>query len=696
MPEPTPAPDEVSSHREALRPATVVLCLVLAIVAVLWAREAELVAFACQITEAVPPMTALGFLIFLVMISLAVRGLARRLGPNRLAPHLARLGLSGPQTMYLYAFIMVATIVFSVGGIRTLLPELTTMTYFADPTNDYAAANLAARPWLHVTDPEAVRQFYEGFDRQPVEVRSSIPGLGPLISGLANTAAVTQAVPWRFWIVPLTAWGAVIFVVFVTMQCLAGLLEREWTLSERLPYPLVEIPLGITEARSFGTVRFLRDPVMWIGFALGCAYGLHEMIAATTLAFPAWGRYYLVGKLLTERPWSAAAGGVNIFLMPEAYGLAYFASQEVLLSTAVSWLGYLCFSVLMTAFGAPLRGPVTSDVSLGSFVGFVGAALWLARRPLGETFGAALGLRPRADEHDDLRLWMARGALAGLLVLAVFMVAIGLPVAYGSFFLAVFMVSAIGHARVRAMAGAATPWLFPYTAMTDGFVRLFGSQAIGPRGVFEPFVGAFHLKWMDRGYVASALAADAESYNMARRGGLRPGSLSMLLVAAVPVGIILGFWMHLTAYYESGANVLEGGKSVGGVRTLYALTDARWATQMATVPTLPNKASWVASLVGLAITVVAVVLRGSFLRFPFHPAGFVIGLNHGERFWAPFLIVWAIKSILLRTGGVSTYRRLMPAFLGVVIGHFFFTGIIMGLAKMTGLSVFENLPIIWF
>lgn len=693
---PTELGQEATLSREKLRPATIIWCLILALVAVLWAREAELIAFACQITEAVPPMTALGFLIALVFVSLAARRLGRALGPRRLGPQLARLGFSGPQSMYIYAFIMVSTIVFSVGGIRTLLPELTTMTYFADPTNDYEAASQSVMPWLRVSDTEAVRQFYEGLDQPPAERRSSVPVVGRLLSGVAHSAALTHAVPWRFWIGPLVVWGGVIFVLFITMQCLAGLFEREWTLSERLPYPLVEIPLGITETRSFGEIRFLRDPVMWIGFLLGCGYGLHEMLAATTMSFPPWGRYYGLGRLLTERPWSAAAGGVNIFLMPEAYGLAYFASQEVLLSTAVSWLGYLGFVVMMTALGRPLQDKVSADVSLGSFVGFVGAALWLARRPLAETFSAALGLRPPNAEDDNLRLWMARGAMIGLLLLVLFVVAIGLPVSYAVFFVVMFMISALGHARVRAMAGAATPWLFPYDNMTNSFVRLFGSQALGPRGVFRPYVAMFHLKWMDRGYTASALAANTESYNMARQGGLVPGGLNALLLAAVPVGIILGFWMHLTAYYESGANVLEGGKSVGGVRTLYALGDARWATQLAILPTLANKVSWIATIVGLVITVGTVVLRSNFLRFPFHPAGFVIGMNHGERFWAPFLIVWGLKSIMLRTGGVSTYRRLMPAFLGVVIGHFFFTGIVMGLAKMTGLAVFENLPIIWF
>lgn len=694
-----PGSGEQPIRVERVRIATVVLCLILAVVAVLWAREAELIAFACQITEAVPPMTALGFLILLLVISLVVREVSRRMRSEALAHRLSRLGLSGPQMMYVYAFIMVGTVVFSVGGIRTILPELTTMTYFADPTNDFAAANLEVNPWLHVTDEAAVRQYYEGFDNPPPDPQvGNIPVVSKALSALLRPIGITAAIPWKHWITPLTVWSSLILVVFLTMQCMAGLMEREWTLAERLPYPLVEIPLGITESHSFVKgERFLKDYVMWIGFIIGCGYGLHEMIASTTLAFPLWGRVYPLGKLLTERPWSAASGGVNIFLMPEAYGLAYFASQEVLLSTAVTWLGYMGFTVLTMALGRPLRGPVARDVSLGSFIGFVAAAIWIARKPLGQTFRAAFGGRkPDAEDISDHQLWLARGLTVGVAVIIAFMLWIGLPLHYTLFFVGVFMISAIGHARVRAMAGAATPWLFPYLTMTDGFVRLFGSAAVGSRGDFKPFGAMFHLKWMDRGYTESALAAQAESYNMARRGGLQKNHLSWLMALAIPVALVLGWWMHLTAFYDSGANVLEGGTATGGVRTLYALQDAKWAVGLVNLPTRPDPASWVASVTGLAVTVGSVILRSQFLRFPFHPAGFVIGMNHGERFWAPFLFVWIIKSSLLRFGGVSAYRRLMPGFLGLVIGHFFFTGIVMGLAKMTGLSVFENLPIIWF
>ena len=312
-------------------------------------------------------------------------------------------------------------------------------------------------------------------------------------------------------------------------------------------------------------------------------------------------------------------------------------------------------------------------------------------------FRLALGLSgANSSPMQREQAWLARGAILGAAFLLAFILWMGLPSVFAVYTLLFFLIGAVGHARVRAMAGAATPWLFPWGGMIDVYARLFGSKAIGARGDYRPFTALLHLKWMDRGYPHSALAAQAESYNMARRGALNHSHLRQLMYLAVPIGLALGWWTHLTTFYDAGANIVEGGRYTGGVRGLYANLDAAYATNLVNHPTLPLPATWVSTLTGLIVTVGAVIVRNLFLRFPFHPAGFVIGMNHGQRFWAPFLIVWTFKGLLLRVGGVRVYRRLMPAFLGIVVGHYFCTGLFMGLAKMTGLAVFENLPIIWF
>lgn len=691
----TKADQEAPPRGERLRLTTLILTLIFAFVAVIWAREAELVAFACQITESVPPMTALGALLGFMALSVAMRNLATRTGGEQttMGRLFSRLSLSGPQIMYLYAFITIATIVFAVGVIRTLLPELTTLTYFADYSNDFAEAAPHVNDWLQVTESEAVRELYEGSDEAMTG-----PGPGSGLQGLLyGPIWRTTLVPWGVWAVPLLAWSVFLLVLFATMQCVAGLAEREWTLSERLPYPLVEIPLGITEQRSFiAGVPFLSDPVMWVGFIVGAAYGIHEMIAATTFAFPLWGREYPLGNLLTEYPWSVIGGGINVFLMPEAYGLAYFAPQDVLITTAVTWLLLNLFKVAAASGGYQIKGTAYRDASSGSFIGLVLAALWVARRPLLEGLRRAFGIGREGDERPGAHVWLMRGAILGMAFIVAFWLWSGLPVGYVLFALFTFMVGAIGHARVRAVAGAATPWLFPHSGMTQGFVRLFGAGGVGTEGAWRPFAAIFNVRWIDRGYAHSGLAAQLESYNMTRRGEMDFGDITRLMLLAVPVGMALGWWMHLTAFYDHGANVLSGGAGVGGVRVRYAQQDAEWAIGLCAAPTGVDASAWWGLGTGLVLTIVGLVVRHFFLRFPFHPAGFVVALNQGRRFWAPFGIVWAMKGLLLHIGGVGSFRRLMPGFLGVVVGHYFFTGIVMGLAKTTGLPLFDNLPIIWF
>jgi hypothetical protein len=66
------------------------------------------------------------------------------------------------------------------------------------------------------------------------------------------------------------------------------------------------------------------------------------------------------------------------------------------------------------------------------------------------------------------------------------------------------------------------------------------------------------------------------------------------------------------------------------------------------------------------------------LRFPLHPLGFAMVTSYGEPLWGPFLLVWSVKSLVLRVGGMRAYRRGIPFFLGIVLGHFFVAGLVWG------------------
>jgi hypothetical protein len=55
------------------------------------------------------------------------------------------------------------------------------------------------------------------------------------------------AVPWGVWIVPLVAWGLLIFVSYFMLACLSIMVRAQWSEREALAFPLLRLPLELTE-----------------------------------------------------------------------------------------------------------------------------------------------------------------------------------------------------------------------------------------------------------------------------------------------------------------------------------------------------------------------------------------------------------------------------------------------------------------
>ncbi len=62
--------------------------------------------------------------------------------------------------------------------------------------------------------------------------------------------------------------------------------------------------------------------------------------------------------------------------------------------------------------------------------------------------------------------------------------------------------------------------------------------------------------------------------------------------------------------------------------------------------------------------------RAHFLWFPLHPLGLMMGLSYPvSRLWFSIFFGWACKCLIMRFGGVDSYRKLTPAFLGLILGE---------------------------
>ena len=110
----------------------------------------------------------------------------------------------------------------------------------------------------------------------------------------------------------------------------------------------------------------------------------------------------------------------------------------------------------------------------------------------------------------------------------------------------------------------------------------------------------------------------------------------------------------------------------------------------------PNRSHQIAVGVGVGGTVLLAVLRRLFVQFPLHPMGFVFAFTGaGENGWGALLMTTIIKSIALRVGGMRLYNRLIPFFLGVIVGHFFAAGTVWSLIASFGGEGFNKYPV-WF
>ncbi|HOS93998.1 MAG TPA: hypothetical protein PLQ54_11840, partial [Armatimonadota bacterium] len=283
--QPAGAPDTLTHPFEGriLTWRSVLLCLVSGFVTVLWIRQVELIKMTCQVSESVPPIPAVAVLVLGAVLLSAWRGglrkiLARRVavsgagvvvlaagmsiytqealwcrsvgtllglagltaaGVGIAAPWLYRardrLMLTRAEIFGIYIFVSIVSVMSSVGGLRLVLPCLSSLRYFQTTENHFGDFEQYLPDWFGPKDPEAIRQFYEGVNYEaPTPDLGQIPVISEVLGGLASVLGTHRMVPWEHWRAPIAMWFMFLFVFFTTMLCTVALLRRQWADSERL------------------------------------------------------------------------------------------------------------------------------------------------------------------------------------------------------------------------------------------------------------------------------------------------------------------------------------------------------------------------------------------------------------------------------------------------------------------------------
>jgi len=645
------SPAEQSGSGLTLR--ALLLGTVLAVLAGIWMQHAGLIGHAVQLGESVPTIPAVAALILFLVLN----PLLARLSP--------RLAFRKAEVLVVFVILSVTPLINSVGMMRMLLPMMIAPPYYATPENHLDLVWDRLPRWFGPRSADLINDAFEGHQ----------PG-----------------VPWSAWLPGLTVWFCFSLAMYVALLGLGSIFRRQWAERERLTFPLMQVVEELTPDTKPRLAAILRDPIFWVGASIPLLYNLLQMTHAFFPTFPELGRGWDLGKGLEARPWNALKP-LNLAYRPELVGLGYLMSTEV---TFTIWFSYLAlrFSRLvfvLLGFADP-SAPIPYDQSqaMGCYVALALVALYLGRGAIADTFRQAW--RPRRDAPDDSGEAMSHRTavlcLVGGLGFVLF-VSLRAGMGWGLALLYFFLIfaTALVYSRVRAETGAPMVWLFPFWQQEKLIYSLFGSSPFLVAGDAQPLVILASFTWLSRGYFPnSVMASQLEGFRLAGDSGTTRRQMSFVLLYAFVIGFVIAAWVHLTTYYDMGAAYAEGGGRAKLQNQGY-LSVAQILTGQAR---RPNVGESVAALTGFLIALGMVGARIRILGFPFHPLGYAMATAYGHPLWGSALLVWAVKSFILRVGGIRLFRQYIPGFIGLVIGHFFASGVIWGLVAVWNPSVTYN------
>jgi hypothetical protein len=139
------------------------------------------------------------------------------------------------------------------------------------------------------------------------------------------------------------------------------------------------------------------------------------------------------------------------------------------------------------------------------------------------------------------------------------------------------------------------------------------------------------------------------------------------MLLALVIGSVAAVWSILHMVVQLGGATAK----IHGQFVWYGAQPYDQAGRWLAAPRPPNTPAGAALLAGAALTWGMQWARTRFLGWPFHPVGFALQAGWlMPNIWTEILIAWLIKVLVLRYGGLRGYRKLLPLFLGLMLGEY--------------------------
>jgi len=481
---------------------------------------------------------------------------------------------------------------------------------------------------------------------------------------------------WRAWLMPLTAWGGLLGVLYLMFLALMRLLRDPWVHHERLTFPLTWLPMEMTNLEA----DLWRSRLFWIGFS---AVAMLDLLNGFHLLYPSLPyidvKVHWFSGNLTEPRWEAV-GPVPLTFHPLMLGLAFLLPADLLFST---WFFYVLGKVQLyltgmwgMAHGSPYafgdNVPGLLEQNVGAVLVLGTGWLWRARRFLSQRWRDAL----HGDAGARLDYTLLGG---GSLFCGWFLCQLGFSLWAAILVLAMILLLSLLVTRLRAELGMPVHNLQFYGP--DGpMIAIFGGRGLGLHGL-EAFGTLFAYTRSQQGH---PMPHQMEAAYMAEQSGaLRKGFWWAIGIVGVLASLI-GPWIFLYTVSQRGLEMAPGG--------FHAISEEGWTrlgAYLSQNPPPDPTAVWEMGI-GASVALFLIALRQVWFSSPFHPVGYAICGSWGTWMVAtPLFLALVAKVLLLRYGGLKWYRTAIPLALGLILGEFVVGAFWTVVGLMTGIQTYR-------
>lgn len=519
---------------------------------------------------------------------------------------------------------------------------------------------------------------------------------------------IRDRVSWNIWLPPLLRWGALFLVLFVFMMCLADWLRRKWVERENLAFPLVEVADSLIrhdfrletaeDLLNPERRKGLFSPVFWAGFALGML-----ILVVEGMGHYGPGSPKVMALDVTENLFATGVlrelNNLVFVLSPILVGLFFLVSLEISFSV---WALYLISRITFLAIGLNAQGAIRDPNHVGwasrafpfELEQLLGAGICFGIILLFKSFesrktkgGAAAEAAPKGNPYLPATFTkiglVLMPLLAFLLIRDLGMRHTGVALLFGI----ILLLLSISAARMRAETG------LPMQQVTYDFTRL--PMVLGMSGAMgvKSFLNYFALAFLPVTLLFRLLPQQLENLELARRHQVKGTLIAAASLVAFVTAIVTGMFSLLILSHWIGGSALGIGASHQGPDMAGVMSYPLWVSHFLGEEgldtfTRPHAMRLLFVGIGAAVFGVLTILRSRVLKFPFHPLGYLLflfsvyhvwispyhkGLSGADLggaswLWGSAFVAWGLKSLIIKYGGMNTYRNAKPGFIGLIVG----------------------------